>query len=124
MSAVKIDGLAKEVSSILNDYASECQTKVDEIIDRVVKKGTKSLKAAGNFTDRSGKYRKGWRSKTEKHRLYSEGVVYNAAKPGLTHLLENGHASVNGGRVQAYPHISDVNDETQEEFESELMREL
>ena len=81
------------------------------------------MRAAGSFGG-TGKYRKGWKTKVEESRLSIEGTVYNGAAPGLTHLLEFGHVKQNGGRTRAFPHIAEVNDKAQEEFEKELIAKL
>ena len=56
-----------------------------------------------------GKYANSWAVK----KVNGKFIIYNK-KPGLTHLLENGHdVVVNGvkvGRASAHPHIKDVND--------------
>ncbi len=123
---ISADEFAKAVSGILDDYSGDCLGTLKEAVQKVAKKSVKTLKgkSIGGFKDRSGKYRKGWRSKIVENRLYVEGTVYNGAQPGLTHLLEFGHATQGGGRSRAFPHIADVNDEAAEEFEKELTSKL
>ena len=55
---------------------------------------------------RTGNYRKGWRTEI----VYDgpDGIrirVFNGTNGQLTHLLENGHAKIGGGRVSGTPHI-------------------
>lgn len=117
------DQLAAAVSDILSEYGDECADVLEDSIKTVTKKAQSELKGAGSFGG-TGKYRKGWKTKIEKTRISVDAVVYNAAEPGLTHLLENGHALANGGRSRAFPHIAPVNDEAQTEVIDLLERKL
>ena len=123
---IEPDDFSDAVSSILNQYGDECRLTLKEAVQTVMKKAVKSLKSSssGAFKDRTGQYRKGWKSKVEETRLSVDGVAFNGKMPGLTHLLEFGHAKAGGGRVQGFPHISDVNDQTAESFEKELRSKL
>jgi hypothetical protein len=116
------DQLAAVVSDILSEYGDECADVLEDSIKTVTKKAQSELKGAGSFGG-TGKYRKGWKTKIEKTRISVDAVVYNAT-PGLTHLLENGHALANGGRSRAFPHIAPVNDEAQTEVIELLERKL
>jgi hypothetical protein len=115
-------GLAAEINSILDDYRESVEETVRETVKDTAKKAVKELKGAtvGN----AKKYQKGFTSKIESTRYSTEAVIYNAKAPGLTHLLEKGHAKTNGGRTRAFPHISPVNDEVHKEFPEELERKL
>lgn len=125
-NTISVDQLEATVNRILNEYADDCVEVMTDAVKKTTKQATKELKSSGigGFQDRTGKYRKGWRSKVEETRLSAEGVVYQGAQPGLTHLLEYGHAKQNGGRTRAFPHISEVNDRAQENFEKELIEKL
>lgn len=120
------DQLAAVVSDILSEYGDECADVLEDSIKTVTKKAQSELKGAGSFGG-TGKYRKGWKTKIEKTRISVDAVVYNAT-PGLTHLLENGHAIKRGGRkvgsAAAFPHIAPVNDEAQTEVIDLLERKL
>lgn len=68
-------------------------------------------------TYKTGRY---WRS-IRHHMIQSgetsEGEIGSASMPGLAHLLEKGHASIGGGFVPAYEHISPAADEAFDDFE-------
>lgn len=52
------------------------------------------------------KYNRGWTVKKTKRD--KTATIHNATDYQLTHLLEKGHAKVNGGRTGAFPHIAPV----------------
>ena len=60
----------------------------------------------------------------------SEITVYNKDKPGLAHLLENGHVLRRGGRtlahspVQPKPHIKPVEEEVGRELEKWIVQAI
>jgi hypothetical protein len=120
---IRADQLAATVSDMLKDYAGDCSEVLEETVKKVTKDAANELKSAGTFGG-TGKYRKGWKAKVEKSRLGVEGVVYNAAMPGLTHLLEHGHALRGGGRSRSFPHIAPVNEKAQQAAVDELERKL
>lgn len=77
------------------------------------------LRKGGPYKEHTGKYTKDW-STTERKSIgrkitgtesYS---TYNRNHYQLTHLLQNGHASRNGGRVRAYPHIDKAEEKAEQ----------
>lgn len=117
-STINIDQLASEIADSLSKYSNEVVEKVDISSERVVKKAVKNLKATS--PKKTGKYSKSWTKKTEKQLAQPNNhIIYN--KEGwLTHLLENGHAKVGGGRVEAKPHIRPAEQQVIEEFTKEV----
>lgn len=108
--------LRSVVNGILDEYTVEVDEAVGKAVTKTANEAVKELKRGkGGFNDRT--YSKGWSKKVIKHRLYSEAVVYNKTHGHLTHLLEFGHVTRDGGRTNAYPHIAPVNDQVGEMFE-------
>lgn len=99
-----VDKLAGEVATMLETYTDEVTEAVKAECETVADECLKEIRAASPV--KTGKYKKGWKKKVEYEGKEDIRIrVYNAKCPGLTHLLEKGHARVNGGRVAAIPHI-------------------
>ena len=125
---ISADDFSGEVTKLFDVYSDEIMESVNETIREVATDSRKELKVAGDFKNRSGKYRKGWRITFNELRYGLEAVVHNKSYP-LTHLLESGHAKWLFGRdtgeeVQAFPHIEKVNDEAQRKLEEEIARRI
>lgn len=116
----KLD-LAAECKKILNEYADDLAKNVDEVTKAIGKKGAAALRDASRATfGGTGKYASGWSSEEEKRPLHSKAIIYNKKAPGLAHLLENGHASPNGGRVPGRAHIAPVEEQLIKEYEEAI----
>ena len=76
------------------------------------KQAVSELKATSprSKTSRSGTYAKGWT-----RRKRGKVVIVHNKEYRLTHLLEHGHAKVNGGRVEGKEHIKPVEKHLQDD---------
>lgn len=100
----QVDDLSREVKAQLQAYCDEVTEAVKVEVDTVAEECLQEIKA--NSPVRTGRYRKGWRKEvTFESRDDIRITVRNKPYPGLTHLLENGHAKAGGGRVEGIPHI-------------------
>ena len=80
------------VYQALDQLLTEASNEINEALDKTMAEGMKLAKNdVQAASPGGGEYRNGWKIKTVRVRSGFEGVVYNAAKPGLTHLLENSH---------------------------------
>lgn len=113
-----------DINEILNDYSHDIQDAITEEAQKIAKEGQSKLKSTSpknqKNTKSKGKYAKGWRVKTTKGRGFVNCTIYNATDYQLTHLLENGHLTRNGGRTRPIKHIEPVHDECCNEFEKSV----
>lgn len=120
---VSIDNMADEIMKELDDYMETTDEAVDQAVKNVSKTTRTMVKSLS--PKRHGNYSKGWSVKKEVDRANKHIVtVHNRKMPGLTHLLEKGHAKRNGGRVEGKPHISKAEEYAVREIESEIRRKL
>lgn len=117
---VKADGLLSAVSEILSEYEGATIAKMERAVDKAAKQAVESLKT--DSPKRTGAYARDWAAKKDKQmRKYAYGkVVYNKTHYRVTHLLEKGHRTVNGGFVAARPHIFKVEQEAIDTLVKEL----
>jgi len=125
---VSANDFSGAVTNILKDWSADVLEETNEAVKEVANEARDELKVEGNFENRSGKYRKGWRVTFTEMRYGLEATVHNKVYQ-LTHLLESGHAKWlwgrdTGGTVQAFPHIEKVNEEAQRKLEEEIVRRL
>lgn len=117
MSKINVKGISNEFAKILSEYKKEVKEGISIAGDKVAKKTVSNLrKNSPKRKKNGGEYAKGWRITTIK----GKRIIHNRTKYRLTHLLENGHAKVNGGRVPGKPHIKPAEEEAIKEYVSEV----
>lgn len=119
-----VDTLAADVMAILEEYQGEVEKLNAETVKAIGEKGKQALKSSSSGFGR-GKYASGWTSQVEEpSRLQAKATLFNGKLPGLPHLLEYGHAKVNGGRTSGRVHIKPVEEELIKAFEETLGHSL
>jgi hypothetical protein len=104
---------------MLNEYGDEVIEANETAIRDVAKQATSELKKSGSFGG-TGEYRKGIGNEITKTRISVEAVIGAKKNPGLTHLLEFGHAKQNGGRTKAFNFVAPINDTVFGRYREEL----
>lgn len=130
MANISIDELGSTISKIMEEFKEATADDIEESVKATAKQTVTELKQAnpsgsgayGSWKD----YNAGWTTKKSSTASYNgyAATVYNKTKYQLTHLLEKGHAKVNGGRTRAFPHISIAEDNAETFFTNDLTKRL
>lgn len=122
--------LQKAVMDYLENYVEDIQENVEESTDIITKEAKQELiqtSPRGGIA-RKTKYYKGWAIKigarTRKKNYRFTKVIWNKTNYQLTHLLEFGHATRNGGRTRAISHIRPVEEKYGTKFADLLDRKI
>lgn len=120
--AIKAENLDKELQEYLTQYKEDIDEEVIETTNTVIKEAKQELiqTSPRSGIARNTKYYKGWAIKngvkTRTVQNKYTRVIWNKTNYQLTHLLEFGHATRNGGRTKAQPHIRPVEEKYGQEF--------
>lgn len=121
---ITINNLGSAIEDALSEYGDEVTADVKAVTKSMAQVGVRALKSESKSSfGGTGRYAKGWTYATRTERLSAGTTIYNKL-PGLPHLLENGHAKRNGGRVDGTVHIAPVEKELAEKFEKEILSKL
>lgn len=117
---ISIDDLADTLAEELAGYSQEVTDDLKREVTQVAKEMVAELKVTSPHA--SGDYAKGWSVTTEHESAQDIRLrVLNRKKPQLTHLLENGHAKVNGGRVEGKAHIGPAEQAAEKRLENKVV---
>lgn len=124
MSGVRIkpEQLADTIMKELDDLAEDTTDTVKKVVQEAADTAVKELKATS--PKKTGKYAKSWTQKKVKETSSGKEIVVHARRYQLTHLLENGHAKRDGGRVAARVHIKPVEEHVSEKLENDIRRKI
>jgi hypothetical protein len=117
-----MDELEKVIDQELGDYIKETTSTMREVVEEVTDSAVDTLKLLS--PRKTGKYARGWKSKSTSDSPTGLIKTIHNRIPGLTHLLENGHAKQNGGRVEGHKHIEIVEKTAVKSLEDKLKQKL
>ena len=121
---VKPETFAKAISDYLEIYVEDIGEATEETVNQIGKEAKDELKATSPTGIRK-QYSKGWAiKKNKKNKNYYSIKIWNKTDYQLTHLLEFGHATRNGGRTKPIPHIKPVEEKYSEEFKNRLEQKI
>ena len=116
--------LSKEIMKALEGYYNDISDIVEKDANEIGKEAVKTIKQESP-KGATGEYAKSWRLRKDKKGKNSYIVkLYNKDHYQLTHLLEFGHATADGGHTEAQPHIRPVEQEYSKKFEDKLKQDI
>jgi Bacteriophage HK97-gp10, putative tail-component len=120
MAGIPIDQLAGEIVSAVREYTEDVAKAVDKKVDEVANKVLKEAQALA--PKRTGEYARTFVKTKEGGYGEHRRIIWNKKHYRRVHLLEFGHAKVNGGRVDERPHLRPAYDKHGAALPDELKR--
>jgi Bacteriophage HK97-gp10, putative tail-component len=120
MADIRIDQLADELVSAIKEYTDDVEVAVRKKVDETARKVLKEAQALA--PKRTGEYARTFTITKEDGYGTTKRIIWNKKHYRRVHLLEFGHAKVNGGRVPAYPHLRPAYEKHAADLPKELKR--
>ena len=123
---VSYDQLSDELQRQLSEYSQELTEKLNDAYKELAESGVKTLETTRPYHDRTGKYAKGFTVSQRKNAVSAAGAesytIHNKKHYQITHLLEHGHLTRNGGRTGTFKHWETALDTVNREAERAVER--
>lgn len=111
---IKVTEIEKVIMDALEEYADKAEDVIGSTLPLVGRETVDDLKVTS--PKRTGHYASSWTYGMKQSRGSKKNnklIVYNKKYYRLVHLLEKGHASRNGGRVEAIVHVKPAQDKAE-----------
>ena len=120
--SVKIEDLSNAIGKELEIYDRDIAQKIKRQAVRSIKQCVETTKLTAPVGKRTKHYRDdiAWRTLEDTYRKTVVQWYVKAPNYRLSHLLNNGHATKNGGRVEGTNFITRAHDEAVREYEKEI----
>lgn len=120
--AIKIEDLADTIGKELEIYDRDITQKIKRQAVKSIKQCVETTKLTAPVGKRAKHYRDdiAWRTLEDTYRKTVVQWYVKAPNYRLSHLLNNGHATKNGGRVEGTNFITRAHDETVRDYEKEI----
>ena len=120
---IKPEELQKVLKDYLGDYVEDIEEGVEEATDEITKEAVKELKEISprGHGSINQPYSKGW-TRQKNRRIKGKYMIkiHNKTNYQLTHLLEFGHATRNGKKTKAIPHIRPLEEKYNRQYEERI----
>jgi hypothetical protein len=120
MVNIPIDRLADELVSAIKEYTEDVEIGVRKAVDKTAREVLKEAQALA--PKRTGEYAKTFTITKDDGYGVTRRIIWNKKHYRRVHLLEFGHAKVNGGRVRAFPHLRPAYDKHGASLPDELKK--
>lgn len=124
MASIKPEKLQETILKYLEEETEDIEEDVKTITDTISKSALQEIRQTSprrNGT-RAKPYWKGWaRQKGKSYKGKYTVKIHNKTNYQLTHLLEFGHATRNGGRTKAIPHVRPIEEKYNKLYEDEIV---
>ena len=128
---ISVDELSNVILEYLENFKDvteeACKSGVLTTADEAVKELRSAHPAGSGEYESWDEYNSGWKKRSSTMKTKEKGIlaiVYNEKHYRLTHLLEKGHAKVNGGRTRAFPHIAPVEQRCEENLIKNIKKNI
>jgi len=118
MANIRIDQLADEIVSAVREYTEDVSNGIEKKVDETTNKVLKEVRVLS--PKRTGEYAHAFVKTKEGGYGQHRRIIWNKKHYSRVHLLEFGHAKVNGGRVQAFPHLRPAFDKHAAHLDDEI----
>ena len=103
MEKVSVNQLADAITQAVREYTEDVTDSIGKATDETADKILREVKS---LAPGKGRYRAGFAKNNQSTPNNRRYVVWNKKFYRLVHLLEKGHATRNGGKTRAFPHMA------------------
>lgn len=129
---ISIENLSKQITNYLGNYTEQVSKELEQIAEDITKEAVAEIaknspRGYRKLGKRKKRYSQSWKTyktlKKNKKTVNFKNIINNE-QYRLTHLLEDGHTTANGGFVSGKKHIKPVEQKYKKKYEDNVIKKL